>query len=60
MEHSHMRGLVPQLDSTGDQASLLEQGELVCGTVIQQVRSMNHCLNCTVLFGVGSVLLLEP
>lgn len=26
MEHSHIRGLVPQLDSTGDQASLARAG----------------------------------
>lgn len=65
MQHSHMRGLVPQLDSTGDQVSLSRAGGLICGKFVQkaaheQATSMNHCLNSVVLLGVRSVQLLEP
>lgn len=57
MEHSHMRGLVPQLDSTRDQVSLSRAGQKVAN---EQMMSMNHCLNSVVLLGVRSVQLLEP
>lgn len=64
MEHSHMRGLVPQLDSTGDQVFLSRAGGLICGKFVQQVHeqatSVNLCLNSVVLLGVRSVQLLEP
>lgn len=58
MEHSHVRSLVPQLDSTGDQVSLPRaRGQKVAH---EQVMSVNHCLNSVVLLGVRSVQLLEP
>lgn len=64
MEHSHLRGLAPQLDSTGDQVSLSRAGGRICGKFVQKVHeqamSMNHCLNSVVLLGVRSVQLLEP
>lgn len=58
MEHSHVRGLVPQLDSTGDQVSLPRAGGQKVAH--EQATSVNHCLNSVVLLGVRSVQLLEP